>query len=67
MNQKTIHWHHADGSVTSIDAYVSEHNLLRVLQEALRSLRGRFPSINSKETIDDILDFLDENDGLVSL
>lgn len=59
MNQK-IEWQHIDGSKTTIDQYTAEEDLLRVLYEALKSLRGQFPSINSMETLEDILDLVDE-------
>lgn len=54
-----ILWRHIDGSETVIDQNSTDWQLLRVLQEALRSIRGQYPSINSMETIDEILDYID--------
>ena len=51
-----IEWHHIDGSTTVVDDNTTDGQLLRVLQEALRSLRGEYPSINSPTVIDEILD-----------
>lgn len=55
-----IVWRHTDGSSTTVDETTTDGQLLRVLREALRSIRGQYPSINSVETIEEILDFVDE-------
>ena len=55
-----ITWRHADGTSTDVDENTPETRLLRVLSEALRTVRGQFPSLNTHDTIDELLDLVDE-------
>jgi len=62
-----ITWKHIDGSTTVFPALQpiddmpkdSLRQILRCLTEARRMLQGRFPSINSRESIDDMIDYMD--------
>lgn len=58
VNQRDqIVWKHMDGSLTLIRDDISDEDLLRVFEEAFKTMKGQFPSINSRETIEDILNF----------
>lgn len=57
-----ITWKHVDGRETIIDAFSTAEDLLKVCKEALRSLKGQAPSINSSETIDELLDLLNDDE-----
>ena len=57
---KQIEWKFIDGSSIILTQESSLDDFLKVNKCALRAQLGQYPSINSEDTIDDILDFTDE-------
>jgi hypothetical protein len=55
-----ILWVHKNGTSTLVDEDICDEDLLRVMEEALKTCKGQYPSVNSEDTIDEILDFIDE-------
>jgi hypothetical protein len=59
--ERALVWNEPDGSKIWIYPGMDEDLLLQVLIKARRTVRGQYPSLNSEDTINRILDMIDEN------
>ena len=46
-----ITWKRRDGSTITVDRNINDDLLRRILEEAIKTMKGQYPSINSKDTI----------------
>jgi hypothetical protein len=54
---KVIEWKFIDGSTITLTKKSSEEDVMRVAKCALMTQDGKYPSINSIDFIDDVIDF----------